>query len=235
MLFRSDSYNRLNWYEYNDGVYPGAENWSGAYPSNYTFTAKGDSIKFVLYFNNPVDDSAMDNMVIKLEKGINATPHHEMFQHYDRKISHHETSLKGSVDMVINPFHFDASTLSGAHTINTYLANINTESLNSNGEFTLSKGVWHIDLSLRIERMKESSGFYTLVVYRNGVVSKRALKSANTYDSVTLSTTLFCDEGDTVKFGIFAFYMSVGEMTDGFDITDSQGANYLTMKKIGGL
>lgn len=231
--------NGIRWYIYDGGEF--IESNAITIGQEKQITMTGDEITFALYPSSGMSNPARfiehtDNrLLFKLERGSTKTKNLNVLNHYDRKLSYHDVSLKGSVDMVIDTFHFDAGDISSAHIIDTYSANRNTETLNSNGEFILSKGAWQIDVSLRIKRLKESSGFYTLLLYKNGLVSKRTLKSANTYDSITLSTTLFCEEGDTVKLGIFAFYMSVGEMTDGFDIDDSQGSTYLTMKKIGGL
>ena len=141
--------------------------------------------------------------------------------------------IKGFVDTVIDPFSFDTIGIVGSPTINTYSPNINSESVDSNGVFTLSEGCWSIDISLRIAKQTDNEGFFVIALYQNDNVIKRTMKSANTNDTAKLSTTLYCNEGDKIRFNIFGYDMP----NDGseYNIIETTGANYLTMKKIGGL
>lgn len=143
------------------------------------------------------------------------------------------TSLSGSVDMDIDVFSFDSIGVVDSHIINSYLPNINTENVDSNGVFTLSEGAWAIDMSLRLGMYADNEGYFAVALYQNENIVKRTMKSAKTYDSLRLSATLFCNEGDTVRFNIYGYSMT-GAQTS-FSVLASSGANYLTMKKIGGL
>lgn len=187
-------------------------------------------------FSNPGQflEHGDNRLVFKLERG-SKTKHLNVLKYYDRKIPHLSASLNGSVDMVIDPFTFDSRGIVDAHIINTYLPNRNTENLDSNGVFTVSKGCWSIDASVRMETRDDAGGYFTLVVYQNDIVKKRILKSANNRDSLSLSTTLFCDEGDEITFSIFGYGFTGLPADNEFKVIDASGANQLTMKKIGGL
>ena len=228
----------IRWFIYDNGTFIESNTINRGEQTQITMS--GNEITLTLIpgsgFSNPARyiENVDNRLVFKLEKGESKTKHLNVLKYYDRKLSHHESSLTGSVDMLITPFSFNSGSLANSYTINTYSENINTEIV-SNGEFTLSKGCWLIDTSLRIDKQEENNGYFTLVLYKNGVVSKRVLKSANTHNSISLSTTLFCDEGDKIKLSIFSFGMTASQIDGGFTISDTQGANYLTMKKIGGL
>ena len=80
----------------------------------------------------------------------------------------------------------------------------------------------------------DNEGYFAVALYQNENIVKRTMKSAKTYDSLRLSATLFCNEGDTLRFHIYGYSMTGAQTTD-FSVLASSGANYLTMKKIGGL
>lgn len=152
-----------------------------------------------------------------------------------RELDGYVKQIKGFVDTLIDPFSFDTIGIVGSPTIKTYSPNINTESVDSNGVFSLSEGCWSIDLSLRISKQIDNEGFFAVAMYQNDNVVKRTMKSANTFDTITLSTTLYCTEGDKIRFNIFGYGMTgIADGTE-FNVIETTGANYLTMKKIGGL
>lgn len=229
--------NGVRWYIFDGGTFVESSAISRGQKTQITMT--GDEITFALYpipsASNPSQfiEHPDNILAFKLERGDSKTKHLNTFKHYDRKISHLNRSLSGSVDMAIDPFSFDSIGVVDSHIINSYLPNINTESVDSNGVFTLSEGAWAIDMSLRMGLYADNEGYFAVALYQNENVVKRTFKSAKTYDSLRLSATLFCNEGDTVRFNIYGYSMT-GSQTS-FSVLASGGANYLTMKKIGGL
>lgn len=228
----------VRWYIFDGGVFVESRSISRGQDTQLTMT--GDEITFALYptsgGSNPSRfiEHPDNRLAFKLERGDSKTKHLNTFKHYDRKISHLNRSLSGSVDMDIDVFSFDSIGVVDSHIINSYVPNINTENVDSNGVFTLSEGAWVIDMSLRMTRYSDNEGYFAVALYQNENVVKRTMKSAKTYDSLRLSATLFCNEGDTLRFHIYGYSMTGVQTTD-FAILKSSGANYLTMKKIGGL
>ena len=228
----------VRWYIFDGGEFVESSAISIGQETQITMT--GDEITFALYptmgASNPSRfiEHPDNRLAFKLERGDSKTNHLNTFKHYDRKISHLNRSLSGSVDMDIDAFSFDSIGVVDSHIINSYVPNINTENVDSNGEFTLSEGAWVIDMSLRMGMYSDNEGYFAVALYQNETIVKRTMKSAKTYDSLRLSATLFCNEGDTLRFHIYGYSMT-GAQTTEFSVLASSGANYLTMKKIGGL
>lgn len=232
VLSSSSSYNRLNWYEYDDGVYGGVDYWSGAYPSNYTFTAKGNNIKFGLYFDSPVDESTMDDMVIKLEKGSERTPYPDVLSGIDRKIE--QSANYGYVSVTADPFDIGNTTSVSPTVVKSFTVDENTEHIDSgDGKFTLSPGFWDINISTR-PTTNNIDGGYALGLYHNGSLIRRATKDIRSEITLDISTTLNIKLGDTIYFGFSMFDVSSSDFNAfEFTLRGQAGNNKITMKKVG--
>lgn len=223
---------RLNWYQFTDGVYPGAEGWSGAYPQNFTFTATGNNLMVRVYFGVEVTTDDLKDIKVKLEKGSQSTAYPDVLSGIDRKIKQSENY--GYVGVTAIPFDIGNTTSTSPTVIESFNVAENTEQIREDGRFILSPGYWIIDISTR-PSVHDIDGGYTLGLYHKGGLVRRETKDIRSGKTLTLSTTLNIEEGDTVYVGYSLYGVSTEDFNaNEFTLRNEVGNNRITMKKIGG-
>lgn len=165
-------YHRLNWYEYTDGVYPGASGWSGGYPQNYTFTATGNQIRAALIFddgyNADLDD--LDSISLKLEKGDTRTPYHDVFQHYDRsvlKYKKHNSYFEGNLTGT------NAGNVGSTERVKLATTHISDDMSISNNTIKLEPGYYLYVCNVRPDNISSDYSFVFDVLVGSTIVNKK--------------------------------------------------------------
>ena len=184
---------RLNWYQFTDGVYPGASGWSGSYPQNFTFTATGNNLMVRVYFGVEVTKNDLEQVYVKLEKGNQKTPYHDVLVGMDRKIKHH-TETPDSL-MVCSP---SRQLVGGTETALLYYGVEHSNLVNpgDNEEIILSEGLWSFDWVYTMRNHTDGENCTTRVILNEDTIV-RAVNEGNVVNSI--STKILANEGDTLK------------------------------------
>lgn len=92
----------------------------------------------------------------------------------------------------------------GADRVSDYTLSENTETLNTDGEFILSPGVWSINIKIAMKPVNGGTGYLAMALYHNDVMLERDLRDADSYETLTINRTLKINQGDVLQLRVYS-------------------------------